>query len=332
VYPLKPKGSHVGKNNNTIEINGKRYDAKSGALLVGGHTASPKAAAKPKIAHQVAKHAGRAPAGSKTLMRHAVKKPGAHKKQFRAQVPAEVSAAQVVVSKSAKRVDPKRLQKAGKVPKSHLITHFAPLGQESTFEVPTTLPARSITAAPSKTKSAKHKTTADLLEQAILNATSHTELPHKPRKKAKRRSLAAASAVVVLAIGFIGYQQVPNLELHTASARAGIKAGLPGYQPAGYSLGQLNYSDGVVATQFHSNSDDRAYTLTQKRSNWDDAALRDSFVAPLDRNYQTADAGGLTVYLYGNGNATWVNGGLWYQVEANGALSNQQLVDLAKSL
>jgi hypothetical protein len=334
----------VGKNTNIIEINGKKYDAKTGALLVGGHVetktihkpvvkSETHPASKNKPEHQVAKHTQRQPEGSHTLMRHAVKRPSVSlKKQLKAQLPAEVSAAQVVVSKSAKRIDPSRLKKAGQVGKHRLITHFAPLGQERTFEAPTELPARQPITAKPTSKRSKHKTTADLLEQAILNATSHTELPHKTRKRAKRRSLAAASAVVVLAIGFMSYQQAPNLRLNAASARAGIDARLPGNQPAGYSLGQLNYISGVVASEFRSNSDDRSYTLIQKRTNWADDNLRDSFVAPRDKDFQTVDLNGLNLYLYGNGNATWINNGIWYQIQANGTLSNQQLIDLAKSL
>ncbi|HEY5152710.1 MAG TPA: hypothetical protein VII55_01925, partial [Candidatus Saccharimonadales bacterium] len=70
----------MSKTNNTIEINGKRYDAKTGALLDSAaverpvaHTSKPSAAivkrsaAKPSVSH--------APSPSRTLMRKAVKKP-----------------------------------------------------------------------------------------------------------------------------------------------------------------------------------------------------------------------------------------------------------------
>ena len=56
-----------------------------------------------------------------------------------------------------------------------------------------------------------------------------------------------------------------------------------------------------------------------------------SFVAPTDPNYQVVVGGGRTVYLYGSRNATWVNNGLWYVLQGNDSLSNQQLVQLATS-
>ena len=87
-----------------------------------------------------------------------------------------------------------------------------------------------------------------------------------------------------------------------------------------------------MAAQFHSNSDGRGYTITQKRSSLDSGSLRDGFVAPTDAHYQEAEAGGLTIYLYGNRNATWVNGGIWYVVQANGSFSDRQLIELATSL
>jgi hypothetical protein len=107
---------------------------------------------------------------------------------------------------------------------------------------------------------------------------------------------------------------------------------LPGYQPAGYSLGQLSYSAGSVATQFESNSDGRHYTLTQKASPWDNQTLLDSYVKPNNAHYEAVPTGDLTIYLYGNGAASWINHGLWYTVQSDGSLTHDQLVSLAKSL
>jgi hypothetical protein len=72
--------------------------------------------------------------------------------------------------------------------------------------------------------------------------------------------------------------------------------------------------------------------LTEKTSAWNSATLRDNFVASNAKTYQTVETGGRTIYLYGQNQASWVNGGIWYQVQSNGALSNHQLVELATSL
>lgn len=124
-----------------------------------------------------------------------------------------------------------------------------------------------------------------------------------------------------------------GLKLHMASAKAGFAASLPGNKPAGYHLGQLNSSAGVVAMNYKSNSDeDRKFSITQKTSSWDSNTLRDLYVQPADKDYSIVETNGLTVFIYGDNSATWVNNGVWYVVHGNGSLSDNQLLDIAKSL
>lgn len=340
----------MAKNNNIIDINGKRYDARTGAVLSHSHTKDTKPKMKPAVSkptmHDVVRHPAKSaahhqPIPSKTLMRHAVKKPSpAPKSGIKAHGPTEglveKSLANIVVSKSAKSLDPKRLQHAKKVSKSHLITHFSDITSDASA-VDSALPAKPLVASrpgaiPASGKTIKPSTTAELLEHAIQQASSHLEAePVKPRRKHKTRTtLAAASAVLLIA--FVGYQEMPSLKLNIASARAGFSADLPNYRPAGYSLGQLSYSPGIVATKFNSNSDQRSYTITQKTSSWDSQALKENFVTSTSQDFQAVESAGCTVYLYGNGNATWVNGGVWYIVSSGGSLTNQQLVQLATSI
>jgi hypothetical protein len=107
---------------------------------------------------------------------------------------------------------------------------------------------------------------------------------------------------------------------------------MPGYKPDGFKLDQMDYSTGVAAIHFASNSDERSFALTEKQSDLDSAGLRDSFVTSEQQPYQTIETAGRTVYLYGEHNATWVSGGVWYQLRGAGALSDHQLVEIAKSL
>lgn len=274
-------------------------------------------------------------------MRHAVKKPAAPPKHLikpsAIHAAAKRPLAEVVVSKSVTGFDEHRLKTAGRIPKSKSISHFTtlPMADISQLAQPVKpMPIQPPVIRPAARRAARPKTTADVLEQALQSATSHQQKPlKKPRQHHSRRlRVSVGTAVVLLVAGVVGSQQLPNLRLHMASAKAGFSASLPAYQPAGYSLGQLSYSQGVVASRFNSNSDDRAYTLLQKKSTWDSQALRDNFVAPADKNYQTVESAGRIIYLYGEHNAAWVNGGIWYQIQSNGSLSNQQLVKLASSL
>jgi len=60
--------------------------------------------------------------------------------------------------------------------------------------------------------------------------------------------------------------------------------------------------------------------------------LLSNFITPSYPQHQTVQASGLTIYLYNDHSATWVNGGIWYVVQSDGSLNDRQLIDLATSL
>lgn len=349
---------YVGKNNNIIEINGNRYDARTGVLLSShAHESNNhvpkepqavelKSTSKSKTMHDVVRQPAKKaethkPKPSKTLMRHAVKKPvpGQTKPKIKAQGPNDITfkdpLAAVEIKKSANNVDHKKLAKAARVPKSHLIAHFGKITSDinSPNPSPNPMPKQPAQApkAPSAPKS-KPKTTAELLDHAVMQANSHEQPANKTKKPRKHRRMALASMTAVILLSFVGYQELPKLQFNLAAAKAGFGASLPTYQPAGYSVGELNYSPGVIATKFNSNSDQRTYTLTQKTSTWNSQALKENFVLHKTDKFQVVETAGQTIFLYGNGSATWVNGGVWYIIQSNGSLNEQQLVDIAKSL
>lgn len=282
-------------------------------------------------------------------MRQAVKKPAPNSRHHIAAQGSTDSLSKepvpLTLSRSIGQIDEKRLRRAKAVPKSRLISRFPQIVADSFQPTPIQPPATQITpnafrpAGPAE-QTAPHsakrpRTTSELLENALQRATSHQEKPVKPARHghAKRNlAIGGTAGLALLVFGIIFTQNLPNVRLQMASARAGFDASLPGYRPSGYSLGQLSYSDGAVAVHFNSNSDSRRYTITQERSSWNDAMLLNNFVAPTDSNYQTEQVNGLTIYLYGNRNATWLKDGLWYVIQSNGSLSDRQLIELAASL
>jgi hypothetical protein len=345
----------VGKNNNIIEINGIRYDARTGAAISNSASSPRKPATGPikpavkrptmnDVVRHPAKHSpAHSQKPSETLMRRSVKKPATTpRKHSKATGHVDVLAikppSQLLTKKSVSRLNDKRVVKARKIPQSKLIQHFSPVTSDSNkfatiAPIPTTpapLTPRPL-AAPVKLV-AKPKTTAELLDHALRHATSHEQKAPTKRKSRRGLKIAGTAALLFLLVGVVVSQQLPSMRLHMASAKAGFHASLPDYKPAGYSMTKLDSNSGVVATTFDSNSDQRAYTITQKTSNWDSQALRDNFVVGHDKNYKTASEAGRTIYMYGDHDATWVNAGIWYIVQSNGSLTTQQLLDLASSL
>lgn len=401
----------MAKTKNTIELNGKRYDALTGKLLSGSDIATEKVAVKvvhhPKTvtAAKPVKHVDtivvktakaavapkgapitihtsfktmdirRAPAGhlkhhqpepSKTLMRKVVKKPEPSlKRSLKTQARTDMLArtpTQVLVAKpSLNHIDEIRLKRAEHIAKNTMVSRFggleAPIKQHVTHaahkvshDVEAVIASVSgeisnIQPVYAATAGAGIRPSMDIFEQALARANSHKETyisPKKAHKQAKRgqrhlskrlaRSGSLALAVLLIG-GFIAYQNSANLTMRVASSKAGFHANMPGFKPSGFAVGKFQYGAGFVAVNFHSNSDNRAFNITQKASNWDSAALLNEYVASAPGNsYQTLEANGRTIYTYGNNNATWVDHGVWYNVESNGSLSTTQLVNLATSM
>jgi hypothetical protein len=226
------------------------------------------------------------------------------------------------------------------VKKSKLISHFAPMpppdvkpGDQPPPSKPEPMfkPLKPASLAHRPKSAPARRSTADLLDRAIQHATSHEQPPHKvpKRKSHKRMTGAIVAAVVLVAVAVGAGQDYTGIKMGIADARAGFHGSLPKTLPPDYSLGTLNYGPGVISSQFQSNSGSGSYSIVQKPSNWDAQALLDNFVQPLDPNNQSVQEKGITVYLYGNHNATWVNKGVWYRLESDGSLSSNTLLKIA---
>lgn len=353
----------MGKNNNTIKINGQLYDAHTGKLMApadskAAHTVASGRPAKPAIhsvkhvrstvRHPAKPSSGHAPSPPTTLMRHAVKKPGPSlKRQHKAQGEIDASAPQpldeIAFGIAVGQLDEKRLRHAKQVSRSRLISHFpltsaAANAPTSRHEPPISLPRRPANhvkpaGRTPKTQPNRASATTEMLNRAVERSTSHLQPPlrSKHARLKRRASIGAAVGLSVVVLGFIATQNLNGVRLQMASAKAGFDVSLPGWQPAGYSLGQINYGSGAAAAQFRGPNGSH-YTVTQKKTAWDNQALLNNFVAADYSDYRTVAADGHVIYLYGNHNATWISDGVWYVVQSDGSLNDQQLIDLATSL
>jgi hypothetical protein len=201
------------QKHNFIEINGRRYDAGSGIPLDHATTATkvsqtvsvpvrivePASTAPPKTQHPARRPAkdvqSHVPQPARTLMRQAVSKPQPveHKRPLKAagRLDLPPSSAAIIVKPAASHLDNARLRHAQHIKRSHLISRFdrrqlmAGPDFVTSFTV-TTSPVTSTpaTAAKISTAASKHpKTTADVLEMALQNATSHLQRPVKPEPR-----------------------------------------------------------------------------------------------------------------------------------------------------
>jgi hypothetical protein len=293
---------------------------------------------------------------SQTLMRHAVTKPAPSLKrhtkvQQRTDVLVKQPSITVKPKMSSYQLDPKRVMRAKQTQKHPEANRYALQRSGPVLAAAAATPAAAITTATPQAavmasaqaaspRHASHTNATDIFEQALARANSHIEKPVARRHTKHRRaffgarslSVGAAGLAVVLLVGFFAWQQRANLTMRYAATKSGVAASLPGYRPAGFSAGKFSYSPGLVAVNFQNSASGDSFALIEKSSTWDSQALLDSFVATRSRTYQTIDAAGRTIYTYGNNNATWVDNGVWYQVNSQGSLSTNQLVQLALSM
>lgn len=195
--------------------------------------------------------------------------------------------------------------------------------------------------APPEIPAAPQPTPAPRPQPTIKEVASQLRSPAEEQIQTKQPALlrqpiqvgAAALAVVIMS-GYIWIHNYNNVSIRTASQRAGIVASLPHYTPSGYKLnGPISYGTGFVSFNLTNNKQaNKNVAIIQRKSDWDSASLLELYVSPKTKDYVAVDTQGLKIYLYGNGQATWVNKGLQYVVQANSSLSRDQIVKLAESL
>ncbi len=327
----------VPRKNNTQQKTSKKHTTvKSGQI----HT--------PSLANNVGLHLQK----SRTLMREAVKKP---------------STKNLEKNRLIAKHEKERLQRAQRVKKSNKIKRFvSPLhsstrnitekAQHNSTKKDKALENRNVykndsylaAISPINQKVASpvkpHPKTEEVIANAMLNSNSHQakkDRPVKPKHRLARNlglsrkatNVALTALTIIILGGFVLYQNIPNLSMRIASSRAGFSANMPAYKPSGFTMsGPIEYGPGKVKISFSSNSDQRSFSLTQQVSNWNSSALVDNYMVASNKQFQTLDDNGKTIYIYDSSNATWVSGGVWYQIEGNSSLNSDQLLKIANSI
>jgi hypothetical protein len=366
----------VTKHHNIIELNGKKYDAKTGHVI--SHAGASHQQTAPNKGHSIdGVVGGKRPKHSATTPHTAIAKTNSHSasrhEKNRTHTPKHISHHQTQKSQSLMRRAVKkpegdklpslqsktelsgRLHRAKNTPKSSRIAKFSysqpkvhtkvasvPLAQAPDHSLATSEakpPAKQPTHEAHKVSPAqKH------FDAALSKSQSHQKKPTKKQKRGakiahklgisrKVLNVSAAMFAFVLLAGFFTYQNLTSLSMQVASSRAGFNAQLPGYKPAGYAVeGPIEYEPGSVSVSFASRTDDSQLKLTQEVSNWNSQALFENYLGDNTQNYQVHEEKGKTIYLYDNGNATWVSGGVWYKIEGDNILNNEQLLRMASSL
>lgn len=334
----------------TIVVNGRHYDARTGlavdsvSAVSASHTAAPKPVT-PSSSRSVASARIHSSAQrSQTLNRKSIKRPAATPKP----AVASITPRRITVQGQAAPAKSPHISKFAKHPV------VAPAAQRVMDIGPSTHPhvakAHAISHAKAATPAAhpsghpriaqqSHKPAQVTKNEVIKAAIKNTQtMPATTKQRFLKRhprvlSIVTASFALVLLGGYLTYLNMPTLSVRVAAAQAGIDASYPSYRPDGYSLnGPVAYNDGQVTMKFAANGGPQKFTIKQTKSSWDSSAVLDNYVTPkAGVSYIPYTERGLTIYAYG-GNAAWVNGGILYTIEGNAPLSSDQLRRIATSL
>ncbi|HEX5796815.1 MAG TPA: DUF4367 domain-containing protein [Candidatus Saccharimonadales bacterium] len=356
----------------TIRINGKEYDAVTGKpaqesidpltsheqflkdiekfdhLPLGSKkTFKTRASKARRLPVRITADVRRSPQKSSTLMRPTVKKPSAKPPHKSA---ADVTEKPVPLTLPHNR---DRERRAKQVPKSKKITkfnfaikpHVVPVRKVDNLEVKHPRPHTqrtshqsidSITIVKKPSRPQHDWPVIDQFEKAVQEASSHLETfvdEATHYKKRRKFAYATASLVAIFALGFTAYTAIPTAKVKLAGNKAGFSAEIPEYSPAGYGLQDPVEADyGKVTLSYKSRTDNKGFKLIQEPSKWNSDSLAANFLGAKDGEYRTVKGAGHTIYTYGESGATWVDGGIWFKLEGNASLSEDQLLKIANSL
>lgn len=145
---------------------------------------------------------------------------------------------------------------------------------------------------------------------------------------------AAAMASFLIVGGYIAYLNMPSIALQVAGTRAGFAARMPAYLPSDYDFsGPVTWSPGQIVLSFSGdNGVGSDFTITQRKTQLDSESLLRTYVLGRDQDYATYQEKGLTIYLLGEGEAAWINRGIWYTLSGSHNLTSEQVVKVASSL
>lgn len=206
----------------------------------------------------------------------------------------------------------------------------------------TTLAHRSATQAAGATLASPQKAplqSAKAIKQtAIAEALAKEVKPQAPRRLKKQQrgfrrwiSVGSAGLAIMLLGAYFTYLSMPNISIRVAALQSGIGATYPGYRPSGYALrGPISFKQGEVSMRFAYVDGTAGYTITQTKSDWDSAAVKQHVTKEVGAPVTTT-IDGLTIFSNDDG-ATWVNGGILYHIKSDAPLSSEHIRKIATSL
>lgn len=171
----------------------------------------------------------------------------------------------------------------------------------------------------------------DALKLALGDSAPATTQQPTAGGVARPLALVMSAMAFVLLGAYLWQSNYPSFALKLASVRSGVEAAAPGYLPNGWVVTRdVTSANGSLIYKLQNK--EKAMTVAQQKTDWDSQALLEQYVLPKSPDYLALQASGLTIYVFSNNQAAWVNHGIMYKIEGDHGLDQDQIIRIATSL
>lgn len=198
-------------------------------------------------------------------------------------------------------------------------------------------PSQSNVASPAPVAASDTNTTVAGVtmsrEDALKLALGEDAVPEAATKTGPARPTAVVMTVIGLALlgVFLWQVNASDIQVKLASLRAGLTASVPGFVPGGWSGAQsLKASEGGVSYELV--KDGKTLKIEQQKSDWDSQAVLEQYVLRRSTDYLALQSQGLTIYMFGDNQAAWVNQGTFYTLSGDHGIEQDDIIRMATSL
>lgn len=170
-------------------------------------------------------------------------------------------------------------------------------------------------------------------EDALKLALGDSAVSEVTQKSGPARPTAVVMTVVGLALlgVFLWQVNANDINVKIASLRSGLSASVPGFVPGGWGKAQsLKSGDGNVSYELE--KDGKTLKVEQQKSDWDSQAVLEQYVLKHATDYLALQSQGLTIYVFGNNQAAWVNQGTLYTLSGDHGIDQDDIIRMATSL
>jgi hypothetical protein len=170
-------------------------------------------------------------------------------------------------------------------------------------------------------------------EDALKLALGDSAVSEVAQKSGPARPTAVVMTVVGLALlgVFLWQVNANDINVKIASLRSGLSASVPGFVPGGWGKAQsLKSGDGNVSYELE--KDGKTLKIEQQKSDWDSQAVLEQYVLKHATDYLALQSQGLTIYVFGNNQAAWVNQGTLYTLSGDHGIDQDDIIRMATSL